>query len=191
MPELHRAPNTQTHRMALIGTEGDSVHSRRVRSMMFDDFAIARALHVLALVHWIGGVAMVTTIVLPRARAMTDAHMALTAFEVFEDRFAAQARGSILIAGLSGFYMLEKLQAWERLIDPAFWWLWLMVAVWAIFALMVFVLEPPFVHRLFRDYVMRDKDRSFALAIRLHAAMLSVAGVTILAGVLGAHGALP
>ena len=60
--------------------------------MMFDDFAIARALHVLALVHWIGGVAMVTTIVLPRARAMTDAHMALTAFEVFEDRFAAQAR---------------------------------------------------------------------------------------------------
>jgi uncharacterized membrane protein len=159
--------------------------------MMFDDFAIARALHVLALVHWIGGVAMVTTIVLPRARAMTDAHMALTAFEVFEDRFAAQARGSILIAGLSGFYMLEKLQAWERLIDPAFWWLWLMVAVWAIFALMVFVLEPPFVHRLFRDYVMRDKDRSFALAIRLHAAMLSVAGVTILAGVLGAHGALP
>jgi Kef-type K+ transport system membrane component KefB len=87
--------------------------------------------------------------------------------------------------------MLEKLQAWERLIDPAFWWLWLMVAVWAIFALMVFVLEPLFVHRLFRDYVMRDKDRSFALAIRLHAAMLSVAGVTILAGVLGAHGALP
>ena len=109
--------------------------------MMFDDFAIARALHVLALVHWIGGVAMVTTIVLPRASAMTDAHMALTAFEVFEDRFAAQARGSILIAGLSGFYMLEKSQAWERLIDPAFWWLWLMVAVWAIFALMVFVLN--------------------------------------------------
>jgi len=37
---------------------------------MINDFAVARALHVLALVHWIGGVAMVTTIVLPRARAL-------------------------------------------------------------------------------------------------------------------------
>jgi uncharacterized membrane protein len=40
---------------------------------MMDDFALARALHVLALVHWIGGVAMVTTIVLPRARVLTNA----------------------------------------------------------------------------------------------------------------------
>jgi len=55
--------------------------------MMIDDFAFARALHVLALVHWIGGVAMVTTIVLPRARALPDAHAALTAFEAFEGRF--------------------------------------------------------------------------------------------------------
>jgi len=38
--------------------------------LMINDFAVARALHVLALVHWIGGVAMVTTIVLPRARAL-------------------------------------------------------------------------------------------------------------------------
>ena len=41
--------------------------------MTIDDFALARAVHVLALVHWIGGVAMVTTIVLPRARALADA----------------------------------------------------------------------------------------------------------------------
>ena len=40
----------------------------------------------------------------------------------------------------------------KRLLDPAFWWLMLMVAVWAVFALMVFVLEPLVVHRLFHDY---------------------------------------
>ncbi len=79
---------------------------------MINDFAVARALHVLALVHWIGGVAMVTTIVLPRARALADPHAALTAFEAFEGPFAVQARFSILLAGLSGFYMLNKLQAW-------------------------------------------------------------------------------
>jgi len=158
--------------------------------MMIDDFAFARAVHVLALVHWIGGVAMVTTIVLPRARALADAHAALTAFEAFEGRFAAQARVSILLAGLSGFYMLYRLHAWEHLIDPTFWWLTLMVAVWALFALMVFVLEPLIVHRLFHDYALRDKERAFALAIRLHAVALTVSVVAIAAGVLGAHGAL-
>jgi uncharacterized membrane protein len=158
---------------------------------MIDDFAIARALHVLALVHWIGGVAMVTTIVLPRARALADAHAALTAFETFEGPFAAQARFSILLAGLSGFYMLNKLQAWTLLFDSAFWWLTLMVAVWAVFALIVFVLEPLVVHRLFHDYAMRDKDRAFSLAIRLHAVALTISCVAIVAGVLGAQGTLP
>jgi len=159
--------------------------------MMVDGLAIARALHVLALMHWIGGVAMVTTIVLPRARALADAQAALTAFNAFEGRFAIQARFSILLAGLSGFYMLNRLQAWARLLDPAFWWLMLMVAVWVVFALMVFVVEPLFVHRLFRDYALRDKDRAFAMAIRLHAAALTISVVAIAAGVLGAQGALP
>jgi uncharacterized membrane protein len=157
--------------------------------MMIDDFILARAVHLLALVHWIGGVAMVATIVLPRARALPDVRAALAAFEAFERRFVAQVRLSILLAGLSGFYMLNKMQAWERLLDPAFWWLMLMVAVWAVFALMVFVLEPLVVHRLFHDYALRDKERAFALAIWLHAVALTVAVVAIAAGVLGAHGA--
>ncbi len=158
---------------------------------MINDFAVARALHVLALVHWIGGVAMVTTIVLPRARALADAHAALTTFEAFEGPFAAQARFSILLAGLSGFYMLNKLQAWTLLLDPAFWWLILMLAVWAVFALMVFVLEPLVVHRVFHDYVLRDKNRAFSLAIWLHAVALTISCVAIVAGVLGAQGTLP
>src|SRR5665811_2616187 len=110
--------------------------------MTIDDFALARAVHVLALVHWIGGVAMVTTIVLPRARALADARAALAAFEAFEGRFAVQARFSILLAGLSGFYMLDKLQAWARLLEPASWWLALIVAARGVFARMVLVLEP-------------------------------------------------
>ena len=118
---------------------------------------------------------------------MPDAHTALTAFEAFEGRFATQVRVSILLAGLSGFYMLDKIQAWARLLESAFWWLGFMVAVWAVFALMVFVFGPLFVHRMFHDYAMRDKERAFALAIRLHAAALTVSGVAIAAGVLGAQ----
>jgi len=158
---------------------------------MINDFAVARALHVLALVHWIGGVALVTTIVLPRARALANAHDALAAFKAFEGPFAAQARVSILLVGLSGFYMLIKLQAWTLLLDPAFWWLALMVVVWTAFVLIVFVLEPLVVNRLFHDYALRNKDRAFSLAIRLHAAALTISCVAIMAGVLGSQGALP
>lgn len=158
---------------------------------MFDGLTLARALHVLALVHWIGGVAMVTSVVLPRAKAMGDPGAAIAVFEAFESRFAVQARYSILLAGISGFYMVHRLDAWARLLDPAYWWLILMVAVWAVFALMVFVLEPLVVHRLFHDYALRNKERAFALAINLHAVALAASGVAIVAGVLGAHGALP
>jgi uncharacterized membrane protein len=159
--------------------------------MTLDDFALARAVHVLALVHWIGGVAAVTTVVLPRARALPDAKDAVAAFEAFERRFAQQVRISILLVGLSGGYMLMKLDAWDRFQYVSFWWMYLMVAVWVLFALMVYVLEPLVIHRLFHDFALRQKHRAFALITGVHVIALFVAALTILAGVLGAHGGLP
>jgi hypothetical protein len=50
--------------------------------LMINDFAVARALHVLALVHWIGGVTMLTTIVLPRAGALADVRLSPTPVEL-------------------------------------------------------------------------------------------------------------
>jgi uncharacterized membrane protein len=159
--------------------------------MTIDDFALARAVHVLALVHWIGGVAAVTTVVLPRARALPDAEEAVAAFEAFERRFAQQVRISILLVGLSGGYMLMKLDAWDRFQYAAFWWMDLMVAVWVLFALMVYVLEPLVIHRLFHDFALRQKHRAFALITGVHVIALFASALTILAGVLGAHGGLP
>ena len=63
-----------------------------------DGIILARTIHVLALVHWIGGVAVVTTIVLPNARRLTDAGEAMKSYESFERRFAPQARVSVLLA---------------------------------------------------------------------------------------------
>jgi uncharacterized membrane protein len=159
--------------------------------MMIDDLALARAIHVLALVHWIGGLAVVTTIVLPHARGLSDAKDAVAAFEGFEHRFAFQARISILLAGLSGAFMLTKLDAWDRFQYVSFWWLDLMVAVWMLFALMVYVLEPLVIHRLFHEFALRNKDRAFAMAIGLHAVALIISAFAVGAGVLGAHGELP
>ena len=158
---------------------------------MIDDLAIARAVHVLGVVHWIGGVAAVTTIVLPHAQRLPDANVAIAAFEAFERRFARQARISVALTGVSGIYMLWRLAAWQRFESPSSWWLHLMVALWIVFALMLFVLEPLGIDRLFRSYALREKDRAFVIATRLHWAALIIATLTIAAGVLGAHGYLP
>ena len=159
--------------------------------MVIDDLGLARAIHILALVHWIGGVTVVTTIVLPRARGLPNARDAVAAFEAFEQRFASQVRISILLVGLSGAYMLTRLDAWNRFQYGSFWWLDLMVAVWILFALMVYVLEPLVIHRLFHEFALRDKDHTFAVAMRLHALALIISAFAIGAGVLGAHGGLP
>jgi uncharacterized membrane protein len=159
--------------------------------MIPDGLTLARAIHVLALVHWIGGVAAVTTIVLPLARRLDDARAAIEFFESFERRFVRQVRVSILLAGLSGLYMLHALDAWERFLHASFWWLHLMVAVWCLFATVVFVIEPLFAHRKFRELALHDAAGAFALATRLHLVVLVVSAIAIGAGVLGAHGALP
>ena len=158
---------------------------------MFDDFSLARAIHVLALVHWIGGLSAVTTIVLPRARELPDAKDAIEAFEAFERRFAQQVRVSILLVGLSGLYMIMKLDGWDRFLHASFWWLDLMVVVWVLFALMVYILEPLVIHRLFHDFALRENHRAFALAARLHVVALCVSALAIIAGVLGSLGSLP
>ena len=64
-----------------------------------DDIAIARAIHVLAIVIWIGGVAMVTTVVLPLIRRIGAPAARLALFEAVERRFIWQARGATLARG--------------------------------------------------------------------------------------------
>jgi len=74
-----------------------------------DDIVVARALHVAAVVLWIGGVGFVTTVLLPTIRRRANAEEGLRSFDVFESGFARQARITILLAGASGLYMLVRL----------------------------------------------------------------------------------
>jgi NhaP-type Na+/H+ and K+/H+ antiporter len=57
-----------------------------------------------------------------------------------------------------------------------------MVAVWMLFALMVYVLEPLVIHRLFHEFALRNKDRAFAMAIGLHAVALIISAFAVGAG---------
>ncbi|MGE0626234.1 MAG: hypothetical protein AB7O43_00305 [Hyphomicrobiaceae bacterium] len=155
-----------------------------------DDVTVARALHVLAVVHWIGGVSMVTLVLLPGLSRAVPAADRLALFEMIEGRFAFQARISTLIAGASGFWMTYRLAAWERFSDPGFWWMHAMVLVWAIFTFVLFVAEPLFLHRWFHMRASRDPEGTFRLVFRGHCILLTLSLVTVAAAVLGAHGAL-
>lgn len=153
-----------------------------------DDLTIARAIHVVAIVHWIGGVAFVTLVLLPAVRRLAEAARRVALFEEIERRFAAQARLSTLAAGLSGFYITARLGAWDRFADARFWWMHAMLGLWALFTLMLFVLEPFVLHRRIHERAQADPAGTFALIERLHRILLGASAVTVAAAVLGAHG---
>jgi uncharacterized membrane protein len=156
-----------------------------------DDLTIARALHVVAVVHWIGGVSMVTLVIVPGLIRSAPPEERLRLFETIEGRFGRQARISTLIAGLTGVYMTQRLAAWHRFADPTvFWWMHAMVLVWVIFTIVLFVAEPWFLHQWFREHASRDPDRTFAIVLRMHVALLMLSVITVCGGVLGAHGGL-
>lgn len=155
-----------------------------------DAFTLARALHVVAVVHWIGGVTMVTLVLLPGLAHHQPASDRLSLFDRIEGRFASQARVSTLVAGITGFAMTEMMAAWDRFLDSRFWWMHAMVLVWALFTAMLFVAEPLWLHRWFHRRASHDPDGTFRLVLRLHRVLLSVSAVTVAAAVLGAHGAL-
>lgn len=155
----------------------------------FDGFVLARAVHVLGVVFWIGGVAFVTTVLLPALRRLDQPGARLELFEQLEGRFALQARLTTLLTGLSGFSMLHFLNAWERYQQAQFWWIHLMTAVWVIFTLVLFVFEPLFLHRWFHQLARRDDVRAFRLVQRMHVVLLSLSLLAVAGGVAGAHGA--
>ena len=151
-----------------------------------DDLAVARALHVIAVVHWIGGVAFVSLVVLPLAISRGGAEgMAL--FGAVEKRFAAQVRWSILLAGLSGLWMTYRMDLWSRFSDPHYWWMFAMVGLWLVFATLVFALEPSLRPRFERQAAL-DPEAALRRVARVHVVLLVLAALTVLGAVMGAQG---
>jgi uncharacterized membrane protein len=155
-----------------------------------DDITLARALHVLAVVLWIGGVGLVTTVVLPAIRHLKAGEERPSFFDAFERRFARQARITTVLTGLTGFYMLIRLDLWYRFRELSFWWMQAMVLVWLLFTLLLFVLEPAFLHRWFRARSSAAPEATFALVEWLHRALLTLSLVTAFGAVAGTHGFL-
>jgi len=153
-----------------------------------DVFVLARAVHVLGVVLWIGGVAFVTLILLPALKTIADGEQRLSLFEQLEGRFANQARIVTVITGVAGFCMVEFMDVWQRYQLVEYWWMHLMTFIWAIFTLVLFVLEPLVLHRVFHKKATQDSDRAFNLIHRMHKILLSLSLLAVFGAVAGSHG---
>ena len=133
-----------------------------------DDIVLARALHVLAVVHWIGGVAFVTLVVLPLATNRPAAQEGSSCSRPWSGASPAQVRFQFRSPAASGLWMTYRMDLWDRFADPHFWWMSAMAGLWLVFALMVFVLEP-LLHRRFE----RQAKETPAVLRRVAASMWS------------------
>lgn len=149
---------------------------------------LARVIHVLAVVLWIGGVSMVTTVLIPAIKKISSKEDQIRTFEQIEGRFAFQARITTLLTGLSGFYMLYELDAWDRYLDYHYWWIHAMTLVWLIFTIVLYVLEPLVLHKLFKKYAKQNPSKTFSFMHRAHWVLLILSLITVAGGVAGSHG---
>ncbi len=153
-----------------------------------DDVTIARVLHIVGVVLWIGGVGFVTTVLLPAVRRLKDPQERVSFFEGIEGRFAWQARATTLLVGASGFYITAVWDLWSRFESAGYWWMHAMVLVWIVFTAMLFIAEPLFLHRWFLARALQEPEATFRLIERLHWVLLTISTVTILGAVAGSHG---
>lgn len=154
-----------------------------------DDLALARALHVATVVLWIGGVGMVTTVLLPAIRRTYPAWERIGVFHRLERRFSRQARVTTLLAGASGFFMAWRLDAWDRFRSAEFWWMHAMVLTWLVFTALLFVAEPLFLDRLLARRAAAAPDSAYRTLERLHRVLLGLGLLTVAGAVAGSHGA--
>ena len=151
-------------------------------------FTLARVVHILAVVLWIGGVAMVTTVILPAVKRMRSKEEQIETFEKIEGRFAIQAKITTLLTGASGFYMLYEMNAWQRYFDYRFWWVHAMTLVWILFTLVLYVLEPIVLHKLYKKYADKYPEKTFRIIHRAHWVLLLLSLITTAGAVAGSHG---
>ena len=155
-----------------------------------EEMTLARVLHVLGVVLWIGGVAMVTTVLLPAAKRMKTPAERVMFFETVERGFALQARITTLVTGLSGLYLVYELNLWQRFLHAGYWWMHAMVAIWAVFTLVLFVFEPLFLHRWLIERARRAPESAFRLVTCFHWVLLTLSLITVAGAVAGSHGYL-
>ena len=153
-----------------------------------NDLTLARGIHILSVVIWMGGVTFVTLVLIPTLRHSLFQVDQLTIFNAIENRFASIARVMVLMAGASGFYMIYKLNAWHRFLEVQYFWMHAMVFVWLLFFTALFVVEPFILKNHGRMVKNGHNITNLRKTQIVHAIILTLSLITVFISVLGAHG---
>lgn len=154
-------------------------------------FNLMHIVHIITVILWIGGLAFVTSIVLPMAIKTPDALQKVLMFQRVEHRFAAIARIYNIITGASGFVMLF-LMGWHRLLfTRAGISLTIMTVIWVGWFVMLFGLEPIIIRKMLdqmaKGGAKMDIDAIFIRLNRMHWFMVAISLLAAAAGAVFAH----
>jgi len=144
------------------------------------EMVLALTLHIMSVVVWIGGVTFVTLVTFPMILRMEKSLEMVMMFQGTEHRFVKIAKAMVILAGLSGFYLL-----YEKGLSTA---VIIMIVIWAGYALLIFGLEKKLFVKLFgRPEDQTDTKKVFKILQIFHWVVLALSFLAIAAGVYEAH----
>ncbi len=151
-----------------------------------DIFPILLSIHVATVVLWIGGVAFVTTIIIPTIRGMEDSLAKALIFQKIESRFAKQAWYFIVVTGVSGGGLLYLTGRFNTLFTREGIGITSMVIVWFLY-LMVLSFEKKIFSLLFGGAKELNPDKIFFIIGTFHWVVLFFSLLALFLGVFYGH----
>ncbi len=151
-----------------------------------NEYTIARAIHIVSVIIWIGGVAMVALVLIPFFRKKTDGENPFALFNRIKRKFMAQARIVTLLAGGTGFYLINFQNGWSRYLSLDTWWTNTMTLVWALYSLMLYVVDPLIADKKMEELAAKNPTPEEYLPVfgyiqRWHMLILGLSLISILA----------
>jgi putative copper export protein len=143
-------------------------------------YVIALIIHVLSIVVWIGGVAFVTMITFPMILRVDKSLEQVMMFQGVEHRFGKIAKVMVILAGLSGLYLI-----FEKGMSKG---VWIMIVLWTVYASLLFGLEKMIFKKLFsKPGEQADMKKVFNFLQGFHWVVLALSLFAIAAGIYEAH----
>ncbi|UCH45918.1 MAG: hypothetical protein JSV11_04215 [Nitrospiraceae bacterium] len=143
-------------------------------------YVTALIIHVLSVVVWIGGVAFVTLVTFPMILREEKSLEQVMMFQGVEHRFAKIAKLMVILAGLSGLYLL-----FEKGLSPG---VWIMIVVWTFYAALLFGLEKLIFKKIFSKPADKlDTRKVFNILQGFHWVVLTLSALAIAAGIWTGH----
>lgn len=148
-------------------------------------YTIALIIHVLSIVIWIGGVAFVTMIMFPMIQRTKNSLEQVLMFQGVEHRFSKVAKVMVILAGLSGLYLVYEKYGFN--FKELGFGVWIMIFVWVFYASLLFFLEPFLFRKLFASEKQPKTEQIFFRLQVFHWFILILSFSAIAAGIWTAH----